>query len=113
MRPWDRTYPITYDGRVFAVDTPGHVPGHLAVVVRTGTVTYLLVGDATYDQVLLDAELTDGVNKAPRQAIETMRRIKEFARTEPVVLLPAHDPCAAQRLATNTIYSPSPLTSAP
>lgn len=105
--PWDRTYPLTSDGRVFAVDTPGHVPGHLALVIRTETVTYLLLGDATYDQELLDAELTDGVNKSPRQAVETLRSIKQFARDNDVVLLPAHDPHAAQRLAERSVYRPS------
>ena len=106
--PFPRSYPLTTDGKVVAVDTPGHVPGHLSVIVFSDDVAYFLAGDATYDQALLDAELTDGVNNKPKQAIESVRHIKEFARQYPTVLLPAHDLGAAQRLAANEIFQPSP-----
>jgi glyoxylase-like metal-dependent hydrolase (beta-lactamase superfamily II) len=106
--PWARSYPVTSDGKVVAVDTPGHVPGHLSLIVRGDQATYLLAGDATYDQALLDAEATDGVNTAPRVAIESLRRIKAFARQQEVVVLPAHDPGAAGRLAAAEAFRPSP-----
>ncbi|MGW0037710.1 N-acyl homoserine lactonase family protein [Gordonia sp. NPDC003376] len=111
--PFTRSYPITSDGTVFAVDTPGHVPGHLSVIALDDDVAYFFGGDSTYDQELLDAELTDGVNSAPRQAIESLRAIKEFARTRPTVILPAHDPRAGERLATKAVYHPSPRKAAP
>lgn len=104
--PWPRSYPITSDGKVTAVDTPGHVPGHLSLIVYGERATYLLGGDVTYDQELLDAEITDGVNKDPHLAIDSLRRIKEFARQQDVVLLPAHDPRAAERLATSEAFRP-------
>ena len=47
--PWNKSYPITEDGRVVAVDTPGHVPGHISFVVRSDDATYLAAGDLTYD----------------------------------------------------------------
>ncbi|GAB4097133.1 N-acyl homoserine lactonase QqlR [Brachybacterium horti] len=109
LGPWDRTYPITADGRVLGVPTPGHVPGHMSVVVLADDATYLLGGDVTYDQALLDQEHTDGVNNDPALAIDQLRRIKEFARSRPVVLLPAHDPDAARRLAEREPFTPSPL----
>lgn len=94
-----------------AVDTPGHVPGHVSVIVYADDVTYLLLGDATYDQDLLDKELTDGVNNNPALAIDSLRKVKEFANSEKIVLLPAHDPQAAHRLAERTIYTPSMVQS--
>jgi glyoxylase-like metal-dependent hydrolase (beta-lactamase superfamily II) len=105
--PFDRSYPLTSDGRVVAVDTPGHVPGHLSVIVFADDVTYFLLGDATYDQALLDAEKTDGVNKNPRLAIESLHKIKEFASDHPTVMLPAHDLNAAIRLVNREIYTPT------
>lgn len=105
--PFERTYPITDDGTVYAIDTPGHMAGHISLVAEIDGVSYILLGDATYDQDLLDAEQTDGVNANPRQAIETLRKIKEYARSHPTVLLPAHDPHAARRLANTEIYRPS------
>ncbi|MEQ6898843.1 N-acyl homoserine lactonase family protein [Microbacterium sp. KR10-403] len=109
LGPWDATYPITSDGRIVAVPTPGHVPGHICVVVFADDATYLLGGDVTYDQALLDRELTDGVNNAPHLAIAQLRKIKTFAAQQPIVLLPAHDPAAAARLAAREVYRPSPL----
>ena len=105
--PWTRSYPVTSDGTVVAVDTPGHVPGHLSMIVRGDQATYLLAGDATYDQELLDAETTDGVNTNPRLAIDSLRRIKAFARQQDVVVLPAHDPGAAGRLAGSEAFCPT------
>lgn len=109
LGPWERTYPITVDGTVVGVPSPGHVPGHLSVVVLADDATYLVGGDVTYDQQLLDEERTGGVNSAPALAIDQLRRIKEFARQRPVVLLPAHDPDAARRLAAREAFVPSPL----
>jgi len=105
--PFPRSYPLTSDGKVVAVDTPGHVPGHVSVIVFSDDVAYFLGGDSTYDQDLLDAELTDGVNNNPKAAIESVRKIKEFARQHRTVILPAHDPGAAQRLADNETFTPS------
>jgi N-acyl homoserine lactone hydrolase len=107
--PWDRSYPITSDGRIVAVPTPGHVPGHISVVVFAQDATYLIGGDVTYDQRLVDEELTDGVNNQPRLAIEQLRNIKRYAMERPLVVLPAHDPDAARRLAAKEPFKPSRL----
>ncbi|KAH7007311.1 beta-lactamase-like protein [Ilyonectria destructans] len=106
--PWNHSYPcpVTQDGKIVAVDTPGHVPGHISLIVCGTDATYLLLGDATYDQNLLHLELTDGVNSDPHLAVESLKKIKEFAKQEPVVLLLAHDPQAAYRLANRITYTP-------
>jgi glyoxylase-like metal-dependent hydrolase (beta-lactamase superfamily II) len=90
--------PLTTDGAVFAVPTPGHMPGHLSVVVRADQVTYFLAGDATYDETLLKQRVVDGASGDPTAAVSTLESIATFARSEPTVLLPAHDPLAEQRL---------------
>lgn len=75
------------------------MPGHLSVVVRTQSVSYLLAGDATYDQDLLMQRVVDGPASDVSVSLETMDRISAFAASEPTVLLPAHDPLAENRLA--------------
>jgi N-acyl homoserine lactone hydrolase len=97
--PFDRTLPLTADGSVFAVPTPGHMPGHLSLVVRSPEVTYFLAGDATYDERLLKQRIVDGLSADVRVSLDTLNRIAAFARSEPTVLLPAHDPLAEHRLA--------------
>lgn len=109
LGPWEKTYPITADGRVVGVPTPGHVPGHLSVVVFGDQATYFLGGDVTYDQALLDQEVPDGISSSPHLEVEQLRKIKEFAHQQPIVLLPAHDLGASARLLSNEVYLPSPL----
>ncbi|KAF2712992.1 metallo-beta-lactamase superfamily protein [Pleomassaria siparia CBS 279.74] len=113
--PWTHSYPLTDDGRIVAVDTPGHVPGHVSLVVRcendNGTdTTYFLTGDATYGIALLEAEETDGVNDDPVRALESLRMIKEFARQQEVVVLPSHDADTPRLLAEKIAYSPKSLS---
>lgn len=107
--PFPASHAITADGRILLVPTPGHVDGHVSVVVRDNDITYLLAGDATYSQRNLDAELTDGVTNDPRTASATLRAIKSFAAAEPTIVLPAHDPDGPARLAARAVYSPSAL----
>lgn len=97
--PFRSSRAITRDGRVLLVPTPGHVEGHVAVVVRGQDRTWFLAGDATYSQENLAAGRTDGVTNDPATARATLEAIMRFARSEPTVLLPAHDPAAVRRLA--------------
>jgi glyoxylase-like metal-dependent hydrolase (beta-lactamase superfamily II) len=107
--PFERSYPITEDGKVVAVETPGHVPGHCSLIVYGDEATYFLTGDATYGLEYLDQELTDGVNDTPLLAVETLRKIKELARQIPLVVLPSHDRESAERLRMNDVYKPKTL----
>jgi glyoxylase-like metal-dependent hydrolase (beta-lactamase superfamily II) len=107
--PFERSYPITEDGKVVAVETPGHVPGHCSLIVYGDEATYFLTGDATYGLEYLDQELTDGVNDTPLLAVETLRKIKELARQIPLVILPSHDRESAERLRMNDVYKPTTL----
>jgi N-acyl homoserine lactone hydrolase len=94
--PFDRSLALA-EG-VTLVPTPGHTPGHLSVVVRTGDQTLFLAGDTSYTQDLMLAGVADGVTNAPATNRDTLRRIRELARSEPTVYLPTHDPDSARRL---------------
>lgn len=98
-------HPITRDGRIFMVPTPGHSEGHMSVVVRAEDVTYFLAGDATYTQTNLRAEKADGVTNDPKRSIATLRAIKAFASTEATIILPAHDPDGPTRLAKRLVFA--------
>ncbi|KAF5494130.1 N-acyl homoserine lactonase [Colletotrichum siamense] len=109
--PWGRSCAITANGTVVAVDTPGHVPGHISLVVvgdnDDGTkTTYLLAGDATYGIHLLDAEAPDGANSDPFTAFESLKKIKEYARQTDIVVLPTHDPDTPRLLRERVVYRP-------
>ncbi|MEU6404006.1 N-acyl homoserine lactonase family protein [Streptomyces sp. NPDC046985] len=103
--PFAHTYPVTEDGKIFCVPTPGHMPGHMSVVVRNDSTTYFLAGDATYDADLLEKRIVDGISGNLAVSLHTLDSIAAFGRGEPTVLLPAHDPFAEQRLAERITLS--------
>ena len=103
LGPFDRSHHVTSDGTVVIVPTPGHTPGHVSVVVVDGDVNYFLAGDTTYTQQSLVDEQVDGVSPSEAVSLQTMRRIVRYARSQPTVYLPTHDPESGDRLA-NAIH---------
>ena len=103
--PFSRSHPITRDGRITLVPTPGHMKGHVSVLVRDDDITYFLAGDATYSEANLRNEKTDGVTNNPTLSLETLRAIKRFALQEPTIVLPAHDPDGPTRLAARQKFT--------
>jgi len=103
--PFPASYAVTSDKRILLVPTPGHVDGHVSVIVRDDRVTYFLAGDATYSQTNLLAGKTDGVTNDPATALATLQMIRSFAGQEPTILLPAHDPEGPARLAAGTVLT--------
>ncbi len=61
LGPFPKSQALTEDGRVVAVPTPGHSPGHLSVIVRTDELHYFLAGDTSYTQQNLVDDIPDGV----------------------------------------------------
>jgi N-acyl homoserine lactone hydrolase len=100
--------PLTKDGSIFAVETPGHMTGHVSIVARSEGLTYVRAGDLTYRQYLLMDDQVDGMTANPTVSLASQREMKQFAQNEPTVLLPAHDPDAAKRLAEGLVMYPRP-----
>jgi N-acyl homoserine lactone hydrolase len=106
--PFQHSLPLTADGDVVIVPTPGHTIGHVSVIVRTDEVTYFLAGDTSYNQALMLEGAVDGVAPDEAAARDTLRRIRALAQQEPLVYLPAHDPASAKRLlAKQTVAFPA------
>lgn len=103
--PFPASHPITKDGRIFMVPTPGHADGHVSIVARDDDLTYFFAGDATYNEENLRAEKADGVTNNPARSVATLRAIKQFALNEPTVILPAHDPDAPTRLWSEQVFA--------
>lgn len=92
--PFAASKRLTTSGDVIAVATPGHTADHISIVVQDGNTTFLLAGDASYD----DRLLLDGVSADERVALATLDAVKQLARSGPTVYLPTHDPLSATRL---------------
>ena len=95
------------DGSLVLLPTPGHTPGSLSLLVRqAGRPPLLMVGDLTYDVHVLEEGHVPGVGsrRRLRQASSMVTLLR--SQMPDLVILPAHDPGAAARLAHVTGESP-------
>jgi len=99
--------PLTDDGRVLVVATPGHTPGHVSVLCIDDEGHHvLLAGDATDTLEQLLARRPDAVGPKPAVSVETCDRILRHAAEHPLIYLPSHDPQSATRLAARSTVDP-------
>jgi glyoxylase-like metal-dependent hydrolase (beta-lactamase superfamily II) len=103
--PFAASKRLTASGDVIAVATPGHTPDHVSVIVVDGNTSYLLAGDASYNQRLMLAGKVDGVSADDETAGRTLAAIRRFAKDHPTVYLPTHDPESAERLASRRVVA--------
>jgi N-acyl homoserine lactone hydrolase len=97
--PFTRSRRLTEAGDLIAVPTPGHTADHISVLVQERDLSFFIAGDASYD----DRLLLDGVACDESLAANTLHRIGAFARSQPTVYLPAHDPGSCVRLKARSI----------
>src|SRR5262249_42122380 len=97
---------LTADGAVVAVATPGHTAGHISVLAHDGDITFFLAGDTSYNQDLMLAGQVDGASTDEDVSRATLGAIQHFARKQPTVYLPTHDPQSGARLASKVKVLP-------
>jgi N-acyl homoserine lactone hydrolase len=103
--PFQKTHSLTTQKDILLVHTPGHIYGHCSVLIRTDSIDILFAGDVCYSETDLKTENRAANLASRRQAKKTYAAIKQYARERPLILLPTHDPDAAQRLkALQTLY---------
>ncbi|EGD45089.1 putative metallo-beta-lactamase family lipoprotein [Nocardioidaceae bacterium Broad-1] len=98
--PFDHGHDLYGDGSLVLLPTPGHTEGSLSLLVRRPQrAPLLMVGDLTYDDDLLKEGHLPGVGnkREMRTAADMVNRLREHLPG--LVILPAHDPGAAARLA--------------
>ena len=100
LSPFAARHDLFGDGSLVLLPTPGHTPGSMSLLVRQARrPPLLLVGDLTYDVHLFENGRVPGVGNR-RQLRQAMTKIQTLREKLPgLVILPAHDPGAADRLA--------------
>ncbi len=97
------SYPLTRAGDVVAVPTPGHTGGHISVIAVQAGIHYVMAGDVTYDEQALIDQKFQGPTVAVDSQRQSLRRMLDYARSQPTVYLPAHDWNSGKRLAQQQI----------
>ena len=97
--PFTESLDVMGDGSLMLLPTPGHTAGSVSLLVRRpGRPPLLLAGDLTYGAEILQRGQLPGVGNR-RLLAESSRKVLALRRQQPgLVVLPAHDPTAAQRL---------------
>ncbi|MEU8122530.1 N-acyl homoserine lactonase family protein [Spirillospora sp. NPDC049024] len=100
LAPFTRGHDLFGDGSLVLLPTPGHTPGSMSMLVRRPRrAPLLMVGDLTYDDRLLADDKLPGVG-SKRMMRTATRMVNELrSRIPGLVVLPAHDPAAGDRLA--------------
>lgn len=94
------------DGRIVAVPTPGHTPGHISIIcVDDHERHVMLAGDVTDSLEQLHARRADAIGPDPGVHRATLELILEHCRRHPTIFLPSHDPDSAARLASGETVS--------
>ncbi len=97
---------LSPDGRIVAVATPGHTPGHISVICVDDEGRHvMLAGDATDSLEQLLSRRADAVGPDPAVHVATLETILAHCREHPTVFLPSHDPGSAARLAASVVVA--------
>jgi N-acyl homoserine lactone hydrolase len=99
LAPFTESLDVMGDGSLMLLPTPGHTAGSVSLLVRRAAgPPLLLAGDLTCGAELLQRGQLPGLGRR-RQLAESSRKVLALAGQQPgLVVLPAHDPTAAQRL---------------
>jgi N-acyl homoserine lactone hydrolase len=99
LAPFTESLDVMGDGSLVLLPTPGHTAGSMSLLVRrAGRPPLLLAGDLTYGAEILQRGQLPGVGNRRRLA-DSSHKVLALAQQQPgLVVLPAHDPTAAQRL---------------
>jgi N-acyl homoserine lactone hydrolase len=97
---------LSEDGRILAVATPGHTPGHISVICIDEEGRHvMLAGDVTDTLEQLQALRADAIGPDPEVHVATLERIMSHAAGHPTVFLPSHDPESERRLAESIVLA--------
>jgi N-acyl homoserine lactone hydrolase len=97
MLGFPASWPVTSDGSIVALPTPGHSAGHTSYLVRREGGDVLLAGDVTYELPALEAQRTQGFIADVAKQRDTLGRVLSLVKSG-VAYLPSHDPASPDRL---------------
>jgi N-acyl homoserine lactone hydrolase len=91
VEPLELDKDVFEDGSVIVLRTPGHTPGHQALLVKLQSGAYILSGDAVHFQENYNAFGVPAFNYDRSQTVASMERIKQLAAAQKAQLIIQHD----------------------
>ena len=87
----DGEHDLFGDGEVVMFPTPGHTPGHQALLVKTKGGTILLLSDAAFEIEKMRKRILFTIVWNPDEIVKSWERIEELEREHQAELICAHD----------------------
>lgn len=100
--PFATSLPLTRDGKVRVIPTPGHTEGHQSVVLLEDDITWFFAGDTSFTEAQLKGDQLGGIVANPAENRRTLAIIRDLCADRPTVYLPSHDPESRTRLLTQS-----------
>jgi glyoxylase-like metal-dependent hydrolase (beta-lactamase superfamily II) len=99
LSPFTESYDLMGDGSLILLPTPGHTAGSMSLLVRRmAKPPLLMVGDLAYGADILESGRIPGAGDR-RGLRANSEKVLALKKSIPgLVILPSHDPTAAQRL---------------
>ncbi|MFK7753382.1 MAG: MBL fold metallo-hydrolase [Sedimentitalea sp.] len=94
-----QSMPLTKDGTLSLVPTPGHANGHQSVLIQDQGTSLCLVGDAAFTVGQIQDGTVAGIVENHRAALDSAMLLKLQMKHFQTVMLPTHDPGNVARLA--------------
>jgi N-acyl homoserine lactone hydrolase len=108
-----RSRALSDDGRIVAVDTPGHTPGHISVICVDDEGRHvMLAGDTTDSLEQLQSLRPDAVAPNAKVHVATMETILAHCAQHPTIYLLSHDPESAARFRSERASAETPVAMA-
>jgi N-acyl homoserine lactone hydrolase len=79
------------DGSVIVLRTPGHTPGHQALLVKLQSGSYILSGDAVHFRENLESNGAPAFNYDRAQTVASVERLKKIAANLKATIIIQHD----------------------
>ena len=102
---FDQRYPVTKDGAVTIIPTPGHSLAHQSVLLEEDNLLYCFAGDASFDVPQMQRDTIPGINADRPQTRATLARLRTLTQQRPTIYLPSHDPDAGRRLVEQVVVT--------
>ena len=80
------------DGSIVLLQTPGHTPGEISMMVELPSKKFLITGDAVHLRSGVTYECPCPVDYNGHQAIESIQRIKQLSTSQQAQIWVMHDP---------------------
>jgi N-acyl homoserine lactone hydrolase len=87
----DGEHDLFGDGRVVIVPTPGHTPGHQALLVRTDNHTVFLLSDSAFEIEKMRKRVLPSIVWNPDQIVASWDRIEQLEKEHQAELICAHE----------------------